>query len=146
MKLIILLILLNLILLSKEKDEEEIKKWCWTKPLIGEDLKTIDDSKGGINWSYCDPKFADTQLTYRLQVDSDNLKGISGLGVNLYITLSGTEGESNEIHLSNGNPPNDLIKIHAKYIGDLNKIKIQNKGNLSFWFFGNNLYFFFYFI
>lgn len=75
--------------------------------------------------------------TYRVEVHTGNLNPLQGAGTdaNVYITLYGTKGSSDELMLDNAannfeNGAVDLFALHLDELGDLRRVRIRHDNTL----------------
>lgn len=86
------------LLLTLAWQDDDVKYWCWTKPVEKKDNKKWDLSKGGPNWGFCsDPAEAlSEKLEYKVTVFTSNIEGAGAKGV-FKLKMFGDEGQTTEL-------------------------------------------------
>lgn len=109
-----------------------VRQWCWTKPITPLQSKSIPSSNGGLNWGFCSSSGpgSNEKVPYRIYVETSNLNPAGSSGT-FYLTLYGEENETEENLLSKSgfeSGSTTIVKILARKIGDVIKIKLRNGG------------------
>jgi len=108
------------------------KQWCWTKQVNPLEKKSVNPSNGGANWGYCklSGSGSNEKIPYRVYLETSNLNAAGSSGT-FYLTMFGEESQSEEIILTQtGFEPGSttIVKILAKNVGDVIKIRLRNGG------------------
>lgn len=101
--------------------------------------KSINPSNGGANWGYCklSGPGSNEKLPYRVYIETSNINAAGSSGT-FYLTMYGEESQTEEIILTQTGfeaGSTTIVKILAKNVGDVIKIRLRNGGEYCLIFF-----------